>query len=207
MARTTGPLMSMGASGTIGNTMTFSSWKGRSYVRRTVIPANPQSPAQVAVRAMLTFLSQAWKSLTSVNQATWNVSAQNQQLSPFNAFVQDNARRWTTGEFPSQATPPTAATNSAALSLIATSGQASANLSLTQTGGSNLWAVAIYRSTTTSFSPTRNACIAIVPWSGSGTLNWQDTGLTAGTYYYRAIAADTSGNQSAPSAAESATAT
>ena len=50
MAKTTGPLFSLEASGTVGKTVTYSHWKGRPYVRRRVIPLNPFEPDQVAAR-------------------------------------------------------------------------------------------------------------------------------------------------------------
>jgi hypothetical protein len=50
MAKVTGPLMSMQASGTLGDTITFDK---RGFVRNRVIPANPQSDAQGNVRQML----------------------------------------------------------------------------------------------------------------------------------------------------------
>lgn len=50
MARVTGPLMSMEASGTIGKTLTFASWVGRQYVRRWTRPANPQTQYQMDQR-------------------------------------------------------------------------------------------------------------------------------------------------------------
>lgn len=50
MAKTTGPLFSLEASGTVGKTVTYSQWKGRPYVRRRVIPFNPYEADQVAAR-------------------------------------------------------------------------------------------------------------------------------------------------------------
>ena len=50
MARVTGPLMSMEASGTIGKTLTFANWVGRQYVRRWTRPANPQTASQMGQR-------------------------------------------------------------------------------------------------------------------------------------------------------------
>jgi len=48
MARTTAPLFSLDASGTIAKAITFSKWRGRQYVRRHAIPKNPQSPPRLA---------------------------------------------------------------------------------------------------------------------------------------------------------------
>ena len=50
MARVTGPLMSMEASGTIGQTLTFANWVGRQYVRRWTRPSNPQTADQMDQR-------------------------------------------------------------------------------------------------------------------------------------------------------------
>ena len=50
MARVTGPLMSMEASGTIGKTLTFANWVGRQYVRRWTRPSNPQTADQMELR-------------------------------------------------------------------------------------------------------------------------------------------------------------
>ena len=50
MARVTGPLMSMEASGTIGRTLTFANWVGRQYVRRWTRPSNPQTAGQMDQR-------------------------------------------------------------------------------------------------------------------------------------------------------------
>ena len=50
MARVTGPLMSMEASGTIGKSLTFANWVGRQYVRRWTRPSNPQTADQMGQR-------------------------------------------------------------------------------------------------------------------------------------------------------------
>ena len=50
MPKVKGPLMSMEASGTLGDTITFDR---RGFVRQRVIPTNPQSDAQGNVRQML----------------------------------------------------------------------------------------------------------------------------------------------------------
>lgn len=53
MAKVTGPLMSMSASGKIANAIVFSIWKGTAYVRQYVIPANPQMTSQGTQRQIL----------------------------------------------------------------------------------------------------------------------------------------------------------
>jgi hypothetical protein len=53
MAKVTGPLMSLDASGTVGKTATFSKWKGQNYVRLRVTPKNIQGDPQAEVRTKL----------------------------------------------------------------------------------------------------------------------------------------------------------
>jgi hypothetical protein len=59
MAKVTGPLMSMSASGKLGDAIVFSIWKGAAYVRQFVIPANPQSADQGDVRVIMGGLGRA----------------------------------------------------------------------------------------------------------------------------------------------------
>lgn len=46
MCKVTGPMHSDGASGQFGKAMVFAGWKGTSYVRKYVVPANPMSSDQ-----------------------------------------------------------------------------------------------------------------------------------------------------------------
>jgi|SRR6185295_3499450 len=59
MAKVTGPLMSLDASGTVGKTATFSKWNGRNYVRLRVIPMNPQTDAQNLARVAIGSIGKA----------------------------------------------------------------------------------------------------------------------------------------------------
>jgi len=53
MAKVTGPLMSMSASGKLADSIVFSIWKGTAYVRQWLKPANPQSAGQGDQRIMV----------------------------------------------------------------------------------------------------------------------------------------------------------
>lgn len=53
MAKVTGPLMSLDASGSVGGVTVFAKWKGRNYVRGLVTPKNPESNDQAKVRTIL----------------------------------------------------------------------------------------------------------------------------------------------------------
>ena len=107
MVKVYGPMMSLDASGTLGNAVTFSKWKGRNYVRERVIPANPKSGAQVGRRSMFKFLSQQWASVATIDQATWQDLAEQLIASRFNGFVSANMTAWHNFLTPSEASPAT----------------------------------------------------------------------------------------------------
>lgn len=72
MAKVTGPLMSLDASGTVAKTATFSKWKGRNYVRQRVIPHNPQSPNQQLTRGFLGVLAKACFAVLTIAKDSMN---------------------------------------------------------------------------------------------------------------------------------------
>jgi len=107
MVRVNGPMMSLAASGTLANTIVFSIWKGRPYARERVVPSNPKSGGQVGRRAMFRFLTQNWAALTTVEKATWETLADQDTVSPFNAYIKFNMASWHNYIAPTQDTPAT----------------------------------------------------------------------------------------------------
>jgi len=67
MAKVTGALFSMSASGGFAGALVFGSWKGRPTVRQLVIPANPQSADQMTARNIIrvTAAGQRFANLTA----------------------------------------------------------------------------------------------------------------------------------------------
>lgn len=55
----------------------FSRNRGGSYIRTKVTPNNPQTGAQVAVRALLTQFSQGWRGLTEEQRESWRSAVSN----------------------------------------------------------------------------------------------------------------------------------
>ncbi len=187
MVKVYGPMMSLDASGSIADALTFSKWKGRSYVRQRVVPANPRSPLQVSVRAMLKFLSQAWVNVGSTPQASWEDLADASAISPFNAYIGKNQQRWREFQAPSQ-THPAAETGTEPVATLdsATGGVRHIDLEFTITTLNDAWGVMIFRSTTSTFATAISNCIAVLEVDQTGTLVYTDSNLTPGTYYYNA---------------------
>lgn len=71
MAKVSGPLMSMDASGKFGGTLVFGKWKGRPTVRQLVRPSNPQSANQQTARNAMRVMAvgQAWANSTALKRA------------------------------------------------------------------------------------------------------------------------------------------
>jgi len=185
MARVTGPLMSMDASGTIAGAIVFSRWKGLPYVRRHAIPSNPKSPKQTSVRAAMRFLTREWPLLTAPEVLAWEVLAETMHQSAFNRFCGMNAARWRS--FLAPVADPTAAIAGTAPALpfvTPTGGVRMAQLQIT--AGANppdlgWW---IHRSPTAVFTPTFANLVGAIDLIAGDTF-FVDTPLAPADYYYQ----------------------
>lgn len=71
MAKPKGPLLSLGARGTIADTLTFQKQGRGHFVRRKPIPKDPKSPAQLARRQIYREAVASWHSLTAEEKDAW----------------------------------------------------------------------------------------------------------------------------------------
>lgn len=90
MSKTTGPLMSFDASGQIAQTLVYSEWRGVKYVRRHVIPSNPQTTDQTETRDTFKWLNTLWTFFPSDITTAWNAFAKGRPLTGRNALVKEN---------------------------------------------------------------------------------------------------------------------
>lgn len=193
MARVTGPLMSFDASGSLAGSIVFSKWRGRNYVRRHAVPANPRSAAQLAVRSIMAFLATRWKHIDPSSQATWLESADSLKISAFNRYAGVNARDWRDLLAPSMETPaeryctPVVTGAPAA----AVSGR-QVTISAAHSVGGDDWGVVLCRSLTTGFTPTTMNAVA-VHVAGGTSADFVDGPLSPDTYYYKLLVFTTDG--------------
>ncbi len=185
MARVQGPLFSLGALGKLGGALVFSIWKGRAYVRELVRPANPKSDKQLSVRAMMKFLSQEWAGIGSTPQDTWETLADAEVISTFNAYIKRNLRLWRSFRGPAQdsvgasvGTPPVHGVASAV------PGIRMATIGMLMTTLNDGWGLLIFRKTGSAVTPAFDNLVAVIPYSGTETVVFVDTPLTAATYHY-----------------------
>lgn len=90
MAKTTAPALSFGASGKIADTMVFGTWKGQSYVRRHVVPANPQTTEQTKTRNAFSWLQAVYKLAPSLVTDVWEAYAKGKVFTARNGFTSQN---------------------------------------------------------------------------------------------------------------------
>lgn len=114
MAKVINPLLSGSASGQFGGQMTFDK---RGYVRKYVIPANPQSAGQMAVRGKLgdiqrelkllgttlraelkSALGYRWNSLIVSELMANNSAKWDAQVAIYNAFAAGDKTAWATAD-------------------------------------------------------------------------------------------------------------
>jgi len=176
------PMMSLDASGSVGKAITFSKWKGRNYVRKLVIPHNPQSGLQTGMRAWLTWLSKYWAVLSAGDKAVWAAYYPADSISGINSFVKFNQLRVrrNLGIYTNPTNTPAAA-EAAPGTNVATAATKSVNLTWVDSAGANDKATVIYMSTTTGFTPDISNAVLVV---NHGVQKATITRLKTGTPYY-----------------------
>lgn len=209
MAGVKGPLFSLDASGSVGDAIVYAKWKGRNYVRRHAIPANPKSVGQVSVRSMLKFLAQYWVSLSAGEQTTWETRASATNISAFNAFVAYNQERWGRYAYPSKEDPALVSdTAGTILSPTAVAGSRSILLSVPIDTLAENWGVIIHSSLTTGFTPSRTTARQVIPAESAATFTWLDFPLTVGVeVFYRFESFSVEGDNALLAGEQSATPT
>ena len=190
-AKLDGPLMSMGASGSIGGILTFGSNKGRNFVRQLVIPANPKSAAQQGVRSLMAWIGKEWSQLTAGNQATWEAKATQRNISPFNAFSSVGMDNWSNGKGAQREDPAEAGAAGAAPTAITdTVIERRATIDWTDPVTASQFAIVLYLSTTLGFTAGRDNAIKVIDL---GVETATTNTLEPNTYYYRLRSFDIAG--------------
>jgi hypothetical protein len=187
MVKLFAPAMSLDASGTVSDAMTFSKWKGRNYLRKRSVPANPQSGLQVGVRSMFSFITKNWDARSAAEKATWESLAAARTISPFNAFLAHNLQRWKRFTAPGDQYPvaedDTPGTPSGGLPTF-TGGVRSVVMATFYPVIDDNWGVMIFRGNT-GFSTAMSNCVAVILADlAATTYFWTDAPLDPGTYYY-----------------------
>lgn len=92
VAKVNAPILSIGASGAIGKTQVYGTWRGVPYARQYVVPSNPRSSGQTQTRSVFAWSSAVWKIASSLFIDPWNAFAKGQPLTGRNAFIGKNTK-------------------------------------------------------------------------------------------------------------------
>lgn len=177
--------MSLGASGSVGDALVFSTWKGRPYVRKLVKPANPRSGGQVGMRSMFKFLAQDWATITPLFRATWEDRADQDVVSTFNAYMKYNQNRWRDFLAPSVSFPAgQILTPSTIGTTTAVAGVRSITLTIPITTEADGRGVMVFRSLSTGFTTAFDNLVSIGPIDGINDIVRVDTPLVPDEYFY-----------------------
>lgn len=90
MAKVSGPLHSLEASGTVGNTLTMLKQRGRQLAKFKSKPGGAPTAAQLAQRARYRAAVDAWNLLDPAGKAAWQDAADAKRITAFNAFLAAN---------------------------------------------------------------------------------------------------------------------
>ena len=185
MARVYGPLLSSRATGPLAGVLSYGNTHGRSWVRRSIAATDPESPPQIATRAMFRFLSTAWPPLSPIDKASWSQFADAASLDLAMSYRAYNLERWGQFRGPTKSWPPALTGYSTGVrTFTATGGVAHVHYVWTNTQAVNLWGLTLHRSLVHNFVPTRSNCIAVLLSDTTGSHSYDDSGLAPGLYHY-----------------------
>lgn len=186
MVKTRGPLQSQEAAGKLAKALIFTTTKRGTNVKLYAKPRQPRTSAQVPIRAMISFLSQAWKTLTPAEQATWHPDAELRQTTAYHAYMKHNNLRWANYRGPSKVYPAAEVTTP----LTSNWFRAYGGYRYAWTESHNHppeinWGHIIHRGLIFHFVPTYQTIIGVQIRSTGDSTIYKDTPLEPGTYYYR----------------------
>lgn len=185
MAKTTAPLLSMEASGQIGSTLVASKWKGRSYMRRYTIPANPNSSGQQLTRNTFKWLNNVWKFMPGSAIGAWQLFADTSRITDRNAFIKlNNGVLRTASDLTNMVLSPSAKSGLIAAAVTPTGGNDQITVDLTPPDLPTGWTVTkAYAACIKDQDPQTGTDYEVTAGSdATSTYQVVLTGLTAGDY-------------------------
>lgn len=85
MARGTGPLFSLEATGSIGDALTYGKRGKANVIKRKAKPANPRTMSQIHSRTAIAAGNAVWRTLTDEQKELWKTEGEARQITGFNA--------------------------------------------------------------------------------------------------------------------------
>jgi len=185
MVKLTGPAASIGAAGSLADLLTFSSTKGKRYLKRKSKPKQPRTKPQVSIRAAMAFLSPQWKTILKAARDSWIPLAGRTQISPFNAYIAYNCLRHRNLQGLSQYFPADQLGSIASpVSFTATGHVRRVHFAFNITTLFQNWGLYIHWVSGTGVEPLWEDTIKIIPTYATGWYQWDWKPVPAGTYWF-----------------------
>lgn len=195
MVKLKGPAFGAAASGSLADVITFSSIRGRAYVKKKPTPKQPQTGLQVSGRAIMRFLVPRWKNFSTALRTTWSDAYPDPRLSQYNAYLRYNLERWRRNAPPTKTFPATETGLAAdSLNMTATGGVRQVELDMWVPGTiRNNWCGLLFHSIISTPGHTVEELVHFQIMGGTLHYKWTHTPLTIGTHYYRLYCASEDG--------------
>lgn len=208
MVKLKGPILSFGAGGTIAGTLTVQQSKGRIYMRKKPVPIQPNSGKQLSVRAMFKWLTKRWNLNDATQKESWAPEAATSLITPFDLYMKTNLLRWADFTYPimnkdvegggTRQTAPLQPIDNRAYGLLIPILIIVVNDGIAQ---------ALFRSQTPAFTASFSNMVHVIDLPASGDIEFLDSPLDPGTYYYRTQGFNDQGRATVMGSIESATVT
>jgi len=181
-----GPLASQIASGKIGNALTFVPNKRGTYGKKYSKPANPRTPKQLTIRALMTFVATEWRNLAPLEKREWTTLGLFNHIAPYHAFVKYNQDAWKNFLSPSKKPKPHRAQLPPSDFDFSANGRVGqVMIRFQETLGPPLWGFYCHRMQTWPFTPGHDNVVFFTNLPTPNRYDYFDGPLEPGRYYYR----------------------
>lgn len=99
MAKLKGPLLSLEAAGSLGDSLIYQTWRGRPYVRKLTNPRQAPTVDQAAIRTVVAICSRVWSRMPETYRADWASYMPNAKITDLNKMVGFNIDRCNTRQY------------------------------------------------------------------------------------------------------------
>lgn len=184
MVRLHGPAHAREALGSLAGSLTFSSNKGRAYLKKHTKPRNPDTPDQRALRAAAALISTFWQHTTAAERQSWDDLAASLKISNLDACLGYNVTRARHYQTPTLFYPPDltgAWPNFASPTVKAQGRQFEWTINITTVG--DALALVMFLCTSSAYTRAWNRIVHYIPIISPGPIVWRYGPLTPGTYY------------------------
>jgi hypothetical protein len=200
VARLTFPALSASASGQLGDTLTYRTFRGRTHTMRRVKPRQPGTYKQIVHRALILWLTRQWDRLTLAQKTSWQSAPLADATSPYHAYLSHNINRY------HDTTTPVKRYDHAgtydvgiATTLVATSLPRAVQIKWTSVGPLPSWSYALLRRTVVGETHIIHKQTIYIHHDPATNLNYIDSAVIVGTtYYYKLIGLTDDGHRGEP---------